>query len=576
MTKKKSQKEKISSLRQRAEHILYNQSSPLPDATTLSIEEMQHLIHELQVHQIELKTQNEELMKIQRNLEKMHNKYSDLYDFAPVGYLTFGEKSKILEANLTAASLLGIERSALIGKSLTKFITSQSQDIFYMHWQMLLKTGIRQTFELKLKKKDGTQFPAQLECIALQDTKGKLSEIRIAVSNITKRKQIEAEKKRLQLQLQQSQKMEAIGSLAGGIAHNFNNILTIILGFTELTKDEIQDNEKAKKNLDHIIYATDKAIEMVKQILTFSRQSDKNLKPLLFSKPIHEMLTLLKASIPPSIKIRAKIDKDLGPILGDFTQLQQIIMNIINNSATAMKEYGGIIELSLTEINFSPQDIDIGTLEPGRYQRLTISDTGPGMTAEIKRRIFEPYFTTKKEGEGTGMGLSVVHGIVNSHGGEIRVYSEPGKGTTFNIYLPVFGELALPESESNSEHILFGNEKILFIDNDKNLLFLVKEMLENLGYKVSGKTSSVKALEYFRKNPGKFDLLIIDMNMPKMPGIELAREIKSIRKDIPLVLCKRLGDDINEKEFKNKEFSAVVMKPIKKKKLAKTIRNLLD
>lgn len=395
------------------------------------------------------------------------------------------------------------------------------------------------------------------------------------MADITIRKREEEERKKLEAQLLHSQKMEAMGTLAGGIAHDFNNILGAILGYTELSINELSEGSLVRANLEYVLSAAGRAKELVKQILAFSRKADQEKKPVYLGNIIKETMKLLRSTLPTTIELRSRIADNLNPIMADPTRLHQVIMNLCTNAGHAMRENGGILEITLEEIALEADTIKGKELEPGFYQRLSISDTGHGMDAETQRRIFDPYFTTKKEGEGTGMGLSVAHGIIKSHKGEITVYSEPGKGTTFHVLLPDTEVGAAPEA-APQEPIRQGNERILLVDDEWALVELGKQMLERIGYTVETKNASISALEAFRSNPAAFDLIITDQTMPVMTGVQLARQIKNIRPDIPVILCTGFSEAVDEENFKSRGIDAFVMKPIVMRDIAAVIRRVLD
>lgn len=395
--------------------------------------------------------------------------------------------------------------------------------------------------------------------------------------DITERKHAEAEKKKLEKQLQHAQKMEAIGTLAGGIAHDFNNILGAILGYTELAVDDVSMNSPARKNLELVLKASHRAKELVKQILTFSRKDEENRMPLLLAEIVRESLKLLRASLPATIDIRSSIGENLNPILANPTQIRQVLMNLCTNAAYAMREKGGILEISLEEIEPDAGFLAGKDLDPGLYQLLSVSDTGHGIPAEIIQRIFEPYFTTKKTGEGSGIGLAVVHGIVKSHGGEITAISEPGKGSTFNVYFKVTVDRKLPHMDRSSiESIPRGNEKIIFIDDEKDLVEIGRRLLVSLGYDVVSTTSSLEALEIFRADPSGIDLVISDQTMPHLTGLQLAGQLREIRPDLPVILCTGFSENIDEMNFKSQGVSDFLMKPIARKEMARVVRQVLD
>jgi PAS domain S-box-containing protein len=385
------------------------------------------------------------------------------------------------------------------------------------------------------------------------------------------------ERKKLEEQLRQAQKMEAIGTLAGGIAHDFNNILGVIMGYTELLLEEIPEQESQHQNLKQVMAAARRGEEMVKQILAFSRKSEEEKKPVHIDHILEEALKMLRSSLPTTIEIKSQIEGTLGLVMANPTQIQQVIMNLSTNAAHAMRENGGVLEITLKEITIKENENELMefNLAPGRYQLMTVKDTGIGMTPGIMERIFEPYFTTKRPGEGTGMGLSVVHGIIKSHGGEIRVFSEPLKGTTFHVYFPVAEDIKEPTIKKDRP-IMGGSERILFVDDDNSLAEMGKLMLEKLGYKVTVRTSSIEALEVFRKTPNKFDLVITDQTMPNKTGTQLTRELLRLRPDIPVILCTGFSETVNKENFKALGIRGFVMKPIVKNDIAKIIRKVLE
>jgi signal transduction histidine kinase/ActR/RegA family two-component response regulator len=378
-------------------------------------------------------------------------------------------------------------------------------------------------------------------------------------------------------QLQQVLKIQAIGTLAGGIAHDFNNILFPIVGYTELTMDELPESSQARKNLAEVLQAANRAKELVQQILTFSRQSCQERKPIRVQYIIKETLKLLRASIPKTIEIEHQLDENCGAIMGDPTQIHQVVMNLCTNAYQAMQENGGKLSLELKEINLDYDDMleKIG-VQPGKHLCLTVKDEGHGMDPSVMARIFEPYYTTKEQGKGTGLGLSVIHGIVKNHGGEIIVESHRDEGSTFHVYLPVLDDVDITIEHPECAVETQGQERILLVDDEVQIAFMEQKILERLGYSVTAKTSSKEALQIFSEQPDNFDLVITDMTMPQMTGDKLAQELMRIKPDIPVILCTGFNEMITEEKALQLGIDKFVMKPVVKDELAATIRSVLD
>jgi CheY-like chemotaxis protein len=368
--------------------------------------------------------------------------------------------------------------------------------------------------------------------------------------------------------------MEALGTLAGGIAHDFNNILGIILGNTELALLERSDGQPTGGPLEQIHQACVRAQALVRQILSFSRKTTQELQLCHLGPIVQESLTLMRALIPTTIDLRLDMTATADVVLADPAQLQQVVVNLVMNAAQAMEYVGGVLEVSLVEVALDEIAAQRHDLKPGSYVRLTVRDTGGGIAPAIMGRIFDPYFTTKEVGKGTGLGLAVVHGIVTQHGGVISVQSVLGQGASFQVYLPVREAeplLASPPTVSLSA----GQERILFIDDEPALVSMGKAILAHLGYDVVTETSSREALVLFTRQPDCFDLVITDMTMPGMTGERLARELRRIRPDIPIILCSGFGHYLNEAEAEAIGICAFLMKPYMLQDLAETVRTAL-
>jgi signal transduction histidine kinase/ActR/RegA family two-component response regulator len=384
------------------------------------------------------------------------------------------------------------------------------------------------------------------------------------------------DRKNMESQLQQAQKMESIGNLAGGIAHDFNNILFPIVGISELLMDDLPTDSPEYESVQEIFKAGMRGGDLVKQILTFSRQTEHKLIPVHVQQVLKEVLKLSRSTIPMDIDIVSDIQNDCGQVMADPTQLHQIAMNLITNAYHAVEPTGGKIYVRFQKTVLESTDQAAMALEPGEYALLTVADTGIGIDPVIMDKIFDPYFTTKDKGKGTGLGLSVVHGIVKEHGGDIKVDSTPGKGAVFSVYLPVMEIGSEAESVDKLKILPTGHERILLVDDEEPIVKLEKQMLGRLGYQVAGRTGSIDALAAFTANPDGYDLIISDMNMPGMTGIQLAGKAISIRSDIPVIICTGFSERITRKKSERMGIKGLLMKPVAMADLAHLVRNVID
>jgi signal transduction histidine kinase/ActR/RegA family two-component response regulator len=390
------------------------------------------------------------------------------------------------------------------------------------------------------------------------------------------RKRSEKQRSELETQLFQLKKIETIGTLAGGIAHDFNNILTPILGYTDMALEEIPEDSTLRFDLEQINIAAIRGKDLVQQILTFSREVNVEKKPVKLDQIVVEVINLIKASLPHAIEIRKSIDSGIGIILADPVHIHQIIMNLCTNAIHAMKNRGGILDIKVDSVLVDQKTMkEINNLKIGIYVRIRLSDTGHGMDRRTKERIFEPFFTSKEVGSGTGLGLSVVHGIVSNYNGAITVESTPGKGTLFTVFLPYNTSYPVNEIKS-SDQLPRGVEHILFVDDELDITFMGKKMLENLGYKVTTKTNSREAFEEFKRNPGKYSLLVTDQTMPKMLGTELAGKMRKINPDLKVIIITGYIDKLSDATKSKTGSYEIILKPIKLNEFSKVIRKVLD
>jgi signal transduction histidine kinase/CheY-like chemotaxis protein len=400
----------------------------------------------------------------------------------------------------------------------------------------------------------------------------------ITAADVTRHVRTEKDKQKFESQLLQSQKMEAVGTLAGGIAHDFNNILWIITGNVELVKAEIEgDNNRARYHIQRVEEASRRAKDLVTQILNFSRHSSQEKRPLKISTIVKESLKLLRSSLPATIEIKQNIAEEDMTILADLTQISQVLVNLCINAAHAMRESGGTLDISLSRIVLDEDEtLRHQNLAPGQYALLSVMDTGQGIPEDVVDRIFDPFFTTKQVDEGTGMGLSVVHGIVKNHDGAVTVFSKPGKGAVFHVLLPLISDDTGQAETHYSQVMPTGNERILLVDDDGVLLETQERILLRLGYAVVAVQSSITALAEFKKQPHKFDLVITDQTMPRMTGLDLVRECITVRPDIRIILCTGYSESVSAKMARSAGVSAFLMKPVIMAKLAHTVRDVLD
>jgi len=515
------------------------------------------------------------VIKQSKELQEVEERYKTIFNSASDAIFIHEPAGKFLEVNDEACRRLGYKREELLRMNRCDIEHTEYTNYIYEKTDTPNHKG-RYFFETVHVTKEGEHIPTELSSRIIE-YEGRIVFLSIA-RDIRERKQAEKEKKELETMLRQAQKMEAIGTLAGGISHDFNNILFPIIGYVEMTMDDLPPESIGRKNLAEVLKAAERARKLIQQILIFSRQKDQELKPLKIQPIIKESLKLLRATLPSTIEIRQNINNKCGPVLADPTQIHQIMMNLCTNAYHAMLKSGGVLYVELKEISVISDDPEhLSNMNQGSYLKLSVKDTGHGIPPDIIDRIFEPYFTTKDKEKGTGLGLAVVHGIVRNHKGYISVNSEPGKGTLFNIWFPLIEiRSSVSEMQNIHETVPTGNERILVIDDEEQIIQMQKQLLERLGYKVTTRTSSLDAFETFKESPGDFDLVITDMTMPNMTGIELSRSLMNIRPDIPVILCTGFSEIITEENAKAFGIREFVMKPILRNNIARAIRRALE
>jgi len=528
-----------------------------------------------------LKSENDVINEM---LTRTEERYRYLVQNSPdIIYMLDGQGNFKFISN-AAERLLGFHTEQLIGKHYTTL--THDDDLEKARWSFNeRRTGNRAVSQMELRLKVSDESGQFKDC--------KVEHLTIELkSNGIYNKPIKKEDKKfigthgvirdisdrklLESQLKQAHKMEAIGTLTGGIAHEFNNVLGIIIGNTELALDDVPEWNPAHYNLEEIKTASLRAKDVVRQLLSYIRKVDYRKKPMEAIPIVKDAIKFLRSTISPSIDIRQNIRATSDTILADPTQIHQILLNLCTNAAHAMEEDGGILEIEIENVNLNEESVFLDPdLIPGNYVKITVSDTGQGISPQIIDRIFDPFFTTKEVSKGTGMGLSVVQGIVKTHGGAITVDSDLGKGTTFRVFFPVTEEEAVVQSKT-MEKLPTGNEKVLFIDDEELMVNIAKQILERLGYKVETKINPVDALELFRSNPDQFDLVITDMAMPQMDGDKLVEEILNIRPETPIILCTGFSEKVTEENAKELGIKAFTMKPLVIRDLAVVVRKVLD
>lgn len=549
------------------------------EPTTLSAyapEEIQRVFHELQVHQIELEMQNEELRTAQAQIDAGRARYFDLYDLAPVSYCTVSEKGFILEANLTMATLLGVPRSVLVTQPVSGFIVKEDQDIYYLHRKRIFETGEFQECDLRLVKPDGAFIWAHLTGTAAQAEDGRPL-CRLVLTDITAQKQAEETNEKLQAQLSQVQKMEAVGRLAGGVAHDFNNMLGIILGHTELALGRVVPNDPLHANLEEIRKAAQRSADLTRQLLAFARKQTVTPKVLDLNTNVEGMLKMLRRLVGEDIFLSWKPGQDLWSIKMDPSQIDQILANLCVNARDAIAGGGKItLETHNVVLNDEKSCGQQAGFIPGDYVKLTVGDDGCGMDAQTLLLIFEPFFTTKEMDKGTGLGLATVHGIVRQNRGFISVCSHSGQGTTFSVYLPRYGaEPELPQEKIPAEAIAYGHETILLVEDEPALLKMTTMILENQGYTVLAAISANDAICMAREYCKRIDLLLTDVIMPDMNGCDLAKQLLSVSPGIKCLFMSGYTANIIARHGILEESQHFIQKPFSLKDLGVKLREVL-
>jgi PAS domain S-box-containing protein len=508
-------------------------------------------------------------------LRETEKKYRELAESLPQVIFEIDSKGNLLYLNQKGSDLFGYTPADLAdGFNVLDAFVLEDREAIARNIALNLQGHRHLKNEYTAIRKDGTTVPVEISASRVMHEEAPIG-IRGVLLDLTPARRAHEERERLESQLQQAQKMEAIGALAGGIAHDFNNILSAIIGYTELAMFN-EGAEHCRAELKQALLAANRARDLIKQILAFSRQTDEERMPIRVGLVTKECVKFLRATIPSTIEIKTRIDEKSGTVLANSVELHQIIMNLCTNALHAIGDRGGTLEIAVREVQIDqPQTQGAIGLEVGPYVRVSVKDTGGGIPPEIIGKIFDPYFTTKAKGVGTGLGLAVVHGIVRKSGGAIQVETVPGQGSTFHILLPRVHQPTAQKVEE-FEMPVGGPERILFVDDEMMLAGIGQQMLRKLGYDVVARTSPIEALELFKAKPGHFDLVITDQTMPGMTGDALARELMRIRPGLPVIICTGYSQTIDERKAYEMGIRGFVMKPILIQGIAAAVRKALD
>ncbi|MFZ5570797.1 MAG: PAS domain-containing hybrid sensor histidine kinase/response regulator [Thermodesulfobacteriota bacterium] len=516
-----------------------------------------------------LRLREEQYRKLYEETKKAEEVYRSLIHSSADAIILYDMTGHVRYVSQVFTQLFGWTLAELEGRKIPFVPESEADSTAFLIKEVAGRGNPVHGFETRRLTRDGRILEVSASASRFNDHEGKPAGTLVVLRDIT-------EKKRLAAHFRQAQKMESIGTLAGGIAHDFNNLLAAIMGYTEMSLAEAPKNSRIEKRLTRVMQASERARDLVNQILTFSRQKEQVKKPLQIRPIVKEAMKLLRASIPSAIQFQVDIAEDTGIILADPTQIHQLIMNLCTNAAHAMQEKGGLLTIGIRNIRIGKEDLQPHSdLTEGEYVGLTVADTGHGMPPHILEKIFDPYFTTKKHGEGTGLGLSLVHGIVKGMEGFIRVSSQPSAGSMFSVFIPRL-ETDEPETVAEEPALPLGHETILLVEDEDFVLDISREILESLGYTVVARISSLDALQAFRSHPERFQLIISDQMMPNMTGLELALNIRNVHPTIPVILCSGFSDNITEEKVREAGISAFLHKPILKQGLAETVRRVLD
>jgi PAS domain S-box-containing protein len=486
-----------------------------------------------------------------------------------------GGEFRYVSVNPAFQAAAGLSSEHIIGKLVDDVIAPPRLTTMRLKFDEAIRSGRPVSWEEVWASQAGERH-GEATVTPIVDEGGRCTNLLCTVHDVTTRVQAESERRALEVQLHQAQRMQSLGTLAGGIAHDFNNILTAITGYADLAKDELPPDAEAHESVAAIRKASERASEVVRQILTFSRQDAPKRQPVALDEIIDETVTLLRATLPGLVRINTHIAKGVPFVLADATQVHQALMNLGTNAAHAV-DAKGTIDVTLETVAVDSHMVaTLPDLAEGRYVILSVADTGRGMDQVTRARVFEPFFTTKAAGQGTGLGMSVVHGIMKSHHGTVTVESELGQGATFRLYFPAH-EAAIEERPVTVTEVPAGrNQHILYVDDEEALVFLTSRMLRRLGYRVTGYTDAAVALQAFRSGPGEFDVLMTDTSMPGLSGVDLVREILQVRRDIPVVMVSGYMQPADLDSVRQLGVTEIVLKPHSPRDLGAALQRVIS
>ena len=566
-----------SELRRRAEKLL---SAHLSEPAALSPEEVQRLVHDLEVHQIELEMQNRQLREAQEQLEASRDRYADLYDFAPLGYVSLDAGGSIREINLTAAAMLGTERTGLIGKTLARWVAEMDREVFRDHLRRCGSGEEEVNSALSLVASGGRAVTVHLRSIPGWGREGSATLYRTAITDITERIKAEDEQQKLQAQLQQAQKLESLGVLAGGIAHDFNNLLTAILTNAELVLRGLSPSSPSRPKIEEIKTAGVRATDLTAQMLAYAGSGRLQIEPFNLNELVEETSQLLHASISKNALLRLEFAPDLPDVDGDAGQIRQIVMNLIMNASEAGGDEGVVITLRTSAVEASRADLSETYLDQrlptGRYVCLEVSDTGCGMDEETKEKLFDPFFTTKFAGR--GLGLAAVLGIVRGHHGTVDIQSRPGKGTMFKVLLPVahqMRQVARDHRHADARADLGGTGTVLIVDDEESVRKATGWALISSGFTIVTAPDGQTAVELFAERPNEIAVILLDLTMPGMPSSETLKELQRIRSDVPVIICSGYSQEDVAGRFTGRGPAGFLQKPYELETLVGKIRDAI-